>query len=67
MCNSEIIGDEFHYLFECSHFSNDRVCFIKPYFRNHPNTIKMHELLNSDDKKTLSNLAKFTKIIQDSF
>lgn len=67
LCSSNLIGDEYHYLFECSKFENERTRLLKPYFRKRPNTIKMYELFNSSDVKMLSYLAKFTKIIQDSF
>ena len=44
LCKSEI-GDQFHYIFKCTSFNDERKSYIKPYFRNHPNTYKMYELI----------------------
>ena len=66
-CNSKKIGDEYHYLFECSVFNNERRKYLKVYFRNRPNTFKMNELLNSGNVKDLTSLAKFCRIIMLHF
>ena len=65
LCTLDVIGDEYHYLFECNTFSSKRTKYLSPYYWRHPNTIKMFELFNSSNIKTLRNLAKLTKIIQD--
>ena len=44
LCEKNDIGDEFHYLFVCSHFNSDRKQFLKPYFYKRPNMIKFKEL-----------------------
>ena len=43
LCNLECMGDEFHYLFICPAFKDDRSKFIPVYFRKKPNTLKMSQ------------------------
>lgn len=64
---SGIIGDEFHYLFECPIFVKERNIYIKSYYKTWPNTLKMNELFNGTDKKQLLNLAKFVGLIMSHF
>ena len=65
-CNTDI-GDEFHYLFKCSHFTNERTLYLKPYFYRRPNILKLKELYSSSNRKTLINLAKFVELIMKTF
>ena len=62
LCQSEI-GDEFHFLLKCDLFKEQRLKFIKPYYRNRPNTYKMFDLMNNEDKTVLKNLTSFIDII----
>jgi hypothetical protein len=66
LCSNHQIGDEFHYLFECPSMTDERHMYLKPYFHRTPNTLKMEQLLNCDNRD-LSNLAKFCKIIMKKF
>ena len=61
ICNK--IGDEFHFLFECLIFENERKQFIKPYFYRHPNTYKLEKLFNTNNKKVFLNLCKMSNVI----
>ena len=65
-CNTDI-GDEFHYLFKCSHFTNERTLYLKPYFYRRPNILKLRKLYSSSNRKTLINLAKFVELIMKTF
>ena len=65
-CNADI-GDEFHYHFKCSHFTNERTLYLKPYFYRRPNILKLRELYSSSNRKTLINLAKFVELIMKTF
>lgn len=67
LCNSHQLGDEFHYLFECSSLYDKRQMYIKPYYRQRPNALKMHALLNTQDDSELVNLAKFCTCIMNKF
>jgi hypothetical protein len=40
LCNNGEIGDEFHYLFKCQYFGNQRKIYIKKNIRINPNIIK---------------------------
>ena len=61
LCNSYLLGDEYHYLFECTHFSADRRKYIQRYYFTHPNTYKLQELMNNKDISILTKLAIFVK------
>ena len=67
LCNIKEIGDEYHYLFVCPYFSNQRKTFLKSFYIHHPNTYKMHRLFNTKNKNTLIKLAKFMKVILSVF
>jgi hypothetical protein len=54
------IEDEFHYLFSCDNFNNQRKLYIKENFRNRPNTRKFKEIVISKRKKKL---CRFVAII----
>lgn len=66
LCISGEIGDEFHYLFKCKHFSRKRAECIKNYYTHRPNTIKYYDLFNHSTKKQLIGLAKFIITIMKS-
>ena len=67
LCNKEELGDEFHYLFNCTFFKDERKKFIPEYLYNVPNTISFSELMNSDDKYVLIGLSKYAKIVMFVF
>ena len=67
LCDSGDIGDEFHYLFLCQFFVNERKKFLIEYYYKNPNTLKMSELFNNDDHMTLINTCKFITIIMEKF
>ena len=63
LCNNGDIGDEFHYVFQCNYFNNDRNNLIPSYYRNKPNVIKFFELFTTTKKKTLIQLARFLQLV----
>ena len=63
LCNMNIIGDEFHYLFECDHFSQERKIAFPNYYYNHPNSYKLDDLMNCKNKNKLVKLSLFCKAI----
>ena len=65
LCDAVEIGDEFHYLFKCRKFNESRRLFIKRYYRQNSNILKMHELLTSTNKRVLKNLVKFIIVINE--
>ena len=65
LCPTHALGDEFHYIFECSHFRIDRNKFV-PLFLRRPNTINLQQLFQSNDTNILLKLSIFVrKIMQD--
>ncbi len=63
MCDSQEVGDEFHYLFKCSFFDNDRRIYIDNHYLTCPNVLDMKQLLNSNDKDVLEKLSRFVSLI----
>jgi hypothetical protein len=48
--NNGEIGDEFHYLFKCQYFGNQKKIYIKKNIRINPNKIKFKLLITSTSK-----------------
>ena len=57
------IGDQFHYLFVCSHFNSEKKQFLKPYFYKRSNIFKFKVLLWTKNVKLLIKLLDFVKIV----
>ena len=60
MCNKNTLGDEFHYIFECSFFRADRKKYI-PRFLLRPSAFNFMQLFQSDNSDILLKLAIFVK------
>ena len=67
LCKSKAIGDEYHYILECSAFQTERVALIDARYLRTPNTLRMKSLFQSKDSLTCSNLAKLCRIIMERF
>ena len=65
-CNNNSLGDEFHYIFECSHFNVDRRKYIPAHFRR-ANMFNFERLFASNDNGTLLKLAIFVQKIIATF
>ena len=63
LCTSNSLGDEFHYLFECSHLVNTRKLYLDKYFYERPSALKFEKLMNHSNKDILLKLAIFCKNI----
>ena len=63
LCDKNDLGDEYHYLFICPFFRNERAIFIDRHFRTDPNILKYKELLQIKDNEKLIKLGKFMRII----
>ena len=61
------VGDEFHYLFNCPFFKEDRVRHIKRYYYTAPNTYKMTQLFNYVSEREMLELGKFIYKIINHF
>ena len=62
LCNQGFLGDESHYIFECTSLSRERVLFINRNLRYGPNTLNLYKIFNAN-YSDLCRLAKFCNII----
>lgn len=62
-CNNRQIGDEYHYIFECTFFDKKRTEYLSSYFVQRHNTVKFSELMSSTRKPVLKKLCSFIKNI----
>jgi hypothetical protein len=63
LCLSKELGDEYHYLFECTEFNHDRARLIPHKYRCGPNIVKYCVLMCSNSVVELSILCKFIRIV----
>ena len=64
LCNKNDIRDEFHYLLICPFLQADRCYLLKSFYYRRPILkFKAFIILTITNKKVLSNLSKFVKII----
>ena len=63
LCNTNDIGDEYHYILCCPYFQAERKLYLIPYFTRRPNMLKLGELLSSSNVIILSKLSKFLQSI----
>jgi len=59
LCNLNETGDEFHYLFKCHFFTDDRTTFISNRLCRNPNVYTYKNEMNTENKKLLLALGKF--------
>ena len=59
ICNK--LEEEFHFLFECILYTEIHEKYIKKYYWRRPNMIKMQELMSSNNRNILLNLAIYTE------
>lgn len=58
-CTQNTVGDEFHFLFQCQFLKDLRQKYLPKRLYNHPNTLKLDELMNN--KKYRMKLCKYIK------
>ena len=61
-CDNIIIGDEYHYIMECEHFSNFRNRFIATNLRERPNILKLKQIMSAYQKQILKNYVNLYEI-----
>ena len=62
MCDSQEMGDEFHYLLKCAAFFEERKKYVKRNFFLRPSSVNFRNLLNCNGQD-LKKLALFVKLI----
>ena len=63
LCNSNKIGDEYHYILECQTCMHERKRLLGDYYCNRVNTVKFKMLFQSKNCPLLKNICKFIKYI----
>ena len=58
-CDNISIGDEYHCIMECEHFSNFRNRFIVTNLPERPNILKFKQIMSAYQKQNLENFCKF--------
>ena len=59
ICN--VLDDEFHFVFQCSKYDNERSTHINKYYTVRPSMFKFIKLLNSTDRKVIIDFCKYLK------
>ena len=67
LCTNKSIGDEHHYLFECSFFQKERMKFLEPRLMQHPIEGRMARVFDTEDVKQLTKIALFIGKIIETF
>ena len=63
LCQKNQIGDEYHYIFECTNLSEKRTSLLPKHLIERPNIIKLKKLMTSERKPILQKLCKFIRYI----
>ena len=63
LCNSNEIGDEYHYILQCPSLNQERREFLGHFYMHRINVIKFCQLFQSKNKPKLRNLCKFIKVV----
>ena len=58
-CSLNLLGDEYHFLFECPILNTLRNKYIPKFYTNSPSVLKMKLLLSNDRKSEIRKLANF--------
>ena len=66
-CDYDVLGDEFHYLFVCEYFSQERNMYIDEKWTISPQLHFIHDVFQGNDSRDLRNLALFIDIIVEAF
>ena len=66
-CNDNELGDEYHYIFVCDNFRNERNLLLPKYYTKRHNMLKFNEILNCKNRKTLNNFSRFINVVINSF
>ena len=65
LCNSNKIGDEFHYILECTALSDKRKELLPKYYLKAQNTVKFNQIMSCKKINLLRKLCRFIKYINE--
>ena len=63
LCQKNQIGDEYHYIFECTNLSEKRTSLLPKHLIERLNIIKLKNLMTGERKPILQKLFKFIRYI----
>ena len=61
ICNTQDIEDEYHFTLICNNYNDIRKKYIKRYYYVRPSVFKFTQLMQSENRKELYNLARYIK------
>ena len=64
LCQKNQIGDEYHYIYECTNLSEKRTSLLPKHLIEHLNIIKFKNLMTSERKPILQKLCKFIRYVK---
>jgi hypothetical protein len=67
LCNCQTLGDQYHYVLECSSVNDKRKQLLPKYFMKRHNVVKFFELLSTKKQSLLRKLCIFIKHINKVF
>jgi hypothetical protein len=67
LCDHSELGDEFHYLCNCTFFAEERKKYLPRNLLQVRNVISFNSLMNSEDRFVLIGLAKYCNIVMSIF
>ena len=67
LCPANTLGDEYHYLLECSYFKTQKAKYIDKRFYKRPNMLLYRSLLTQQDAECQTKLSTFMGIIIKHF
>ena len=67
LCSLLKLGDEYHYVFECSYFDDLRSLYLPRDLFSRPYTVKFENLMCSSDTNRLFKVSKFCKVVLKTF
>ena len=63
LCSFHKIGDESHYILECTYFDDARNDYLPRNLISRPNVNVFHNIMNSSDTQIVFKVAEYCKII----
>ena len=63
LCDGIFVENEFHILFRCSKYREERIKYIPETFRLDPNMQTLHDILTTNDRILMINIVSFLKEI----
>ena len=63
LCNQGLVGDEYHYLLECTYFNDERKTYLRDEYCQRPDVNKFNLIMNCHNITELKKICQFIKII----